>query len=107
MRKLFTLALSVALPLLAMGCFRQELQVAEYHIPALSTPAVATHLQSRLKHLRGIKTISANLENQTLTVGYQSRTIRTMNIEETISIIGFAVNNRPANPNAKLPKGLE
>jgi len=107
MRKLLTLALSVALPLFATSCFRQELRVAEYHVPALATPAVDALLQSRLKHFPGIKTVSADLEKQMLTVSYQSSTIREMNIEEAISIIGFAVNNRPANPNAKLPKGLE
>ncbi len=107
MRKLFTLALSITLPLLATGCLRQELRVAEYHVPALSTPAVETYLQSRLKGLPGIKTISADLEKQMLTVSYQSSTIREMNVEETIALVGFAVNNRPANSNAKLPKGLK
>ena len=51
-------------------------------------------------------TLSFDLEDRTLTVDYQSSTIRTMNIEEAIAIAGFTVNGRPANPNAKLPEGL-
>lgn len=106
MKKFFTLALSAAL-LLAQGCFRQEVQVAEYHIPAMTTPAAEAYVQSRLKGIPGIKSISGNVGTRTLTVSYESSTIRTMNIEEAIALAGFAVNNRPANPNAKLPKGLE
>ena len=107
MKTLFrTLAWSAVLPLLASGCFRQELQVAEYHIPDMASPAAEAYIQDRLKGLVGVKTISSNLEKRTLTVSYKSSTIRTMNIEETISIIGFSVNNRPANPKAKLPEGL-
>lgn len=107
MKKLFTIALSAVLPILALGCFRQELQVAEYHVPAMTSPATEAYLQSRLKGFPGIKMISGDLETQILTVSYQSNTIRKMNIEEAIAISGFAVNNRPANPKAKLPKGLE
>ena len=104
MKKCF--ALSILLPLLALGCFRQEVQVAEYHIPAMTTPAVDAYLQAHLKAIPGIKSISSDLQTQTLTVSYQSSTIRKMNIEEGIAFSGFAVNNRPANPTAKLPKGL-
>jgi copper chaperone CopZ len=106
MKKLLTLVLCL-LPLLPLGCFRQELHVAEYHIPAMSSPAAEAYIQARLKTVPGVKTISSNLENRTLTVSYQSNAIRTMNIEEAISILGFSVNNRPANPKAKLPKGLK
>ncbi|MCK4565050.1 MAG: heavy-metal-associated domain-containing protein [Verrucomicrobia bacterium] len=107
MKKLFTLALSAVLLFLAQGCFRQEVQVAEYSVPAMSTPAAGAYIQGRLKGIPGISNSTFNVENRTITVIYQSSTIRTMNIEEAIALSGFAVNNRPANPNAKLPKGLE
>ena len=42
----------------------------------------------------------------TITVTYESSTIREMNIEEGIALAGFAVNGRPANPRIKLPEGL-
>jgi len=107
MKKLLPLALSAILPWLASGCFRQELQVAQYHIPEMNSPAADAYIQSRLKGLPGIKTLSSDLEKRTLTVSYQSSTIRRMNIEESIAFIGFSVNNRPANPNAKPPAGLK
>lgn len=101
------IALAVILPLLAAGCFRAEEQVAEYYVPAMTTPQAENYLRSRIKGLPGIEDISANLQANTLTVTYQSSTLRQINIEETIAFSGFAVNNRPANPKAKLPKGLE
>ena len=107
MNKFFTLALSAALLFLAQGCFRQEVQVAEYSVPEMSTPAAGAYIQGRLKGIPGISNSTFNVENRTITVIYQSSTIRTMNIEEAIALSGFAVNNRPANPNAKRPKGLE
>lgn len=107
MKKSFTLALSTVFLLLVQGCFRQEVQVAEYHIPDMTTPAAEAFVQSRLKGLQGIQSMSVDSSTQTLSVSYESSTLRKMNIEETIAFCGFAVNNRPANPQAKLPKGLE
>lgn len=107
MKKNFTLALSAVLLLLAQGCFRQEVQVAEYHVPDMATPAAETFVQSKLKALPGIQSVSIDSSTRTLTVSYESSTVRQMNIEEAIAFGGFAVNNRPANPQAKLPKGLE
>ena len=107
MKKLYTLALTAALLACAPGCFRQEVQVAEYSIPDMGTPAAGAYLQNRLKGVPGIVTSSFDLEDRTLTVDYQSSTIRTMNIEEAIALAGFSVNGRPANPKAKLPEGLK
>ena len=107
MKKPILSALSAMLVLLSAGCFRAEEQVAVYHIPAMTSPAAESLLRARLKGLPGIENISADLQANTLTVTYQSSTIRKINIEETIAFSGFAVNNRPANPKAQLPKGLE
>jgi len=107
MNKILPVALAVAVLALAQGCFRQEVQVAEYSVPKMSTAASGAYIQGRLKGIPGISNSTVNVENRTITVTYQSSTIRTMNIEEAIALSGFAVNNRPANPNAKLPKGLE
>lgn len=103
--KTFFLAITW-IAVLTTGCFRQEVQVAEYHIPDMSSPSDEAYIRARIKGIYGVESISSDLESHTLTVSYQSSTIRTMNIEESISIIGFSVNNRPANPRAKRPKGL-
>jgi copper chaperone CopZ len=106
MKKFFTLTLIVTL-LTAQGCFRQEVQIEEYRIPDMTTPAAAAYIQNKLKGVQGITDSSYNIENRILTVSYQSSTIRTMNIEEAIALGGFSVNDRPANPKAKLPEGLK
>lgn len=83
------------------GCFRQEIQVAEYRIPTMEKPETASYIEKNVRQLTGIKEVSYDLQKQTLTVTYDSNTIRFMNIEETIARSGFTVNNRPANPQAK------
>ena len=107
MKKIHLVALSAALLSLASGCFRQEVQTAEYSVPQMGTPAAGAYIQGKLKRVPGIVESSYNTEARTFTVKYQSSTIRTMNIEEAIAMAGFAVNDRPANPKAKLPEGLK
>jgi hypothetical protein len=98
--------LTVAVVLLS-GCFRPEVQVAEYTVPELSKPAAGAYLQNRIKALPGVVDTSYDLALHTITVSYESSTIREMNVEEAIALAGFAVNNRPANPTVKLPKGIK
>ena len=106
MKKFYLIALSAATLTLSAGCFRQEVQTANYSIPKMTTPASGAYLQGRIKGIPGIIDSAYDLETHILTVDYQSSTIRAMNIEEAISLAGYAVNNRPANPKAKLPQGL-
>ncbi len=107
MKKIHLVALAIAVLSLAPGCFRQEILVAEYSIPEMTTPAAGTYIQNRLKGMPGIVGSSFDIEARTFTVDYRSSVIRTMNIEDAIATAGFAVNDRPANPKAKLPKGLQ
>jgi copper chaperone CopZ len=107
MNKFLTLTVAIAVLVLAPGCFRQEIQTEEYHVPDMSTPAAAAYIQNKIKGVPGIKKTSVNVENRLITVNYESSTIRTMNIEEAIALSGFSVNDRPANPKAKLPEGLK
>ena len=92
---------------LTSGCFRQEIQVAEYSVPEMKTPAAETYLRSRLRAIPGYKEASFDLDAHTITVTYNSNDIRTMNFEEAIALAGFAVNGRPANPKAKIPEGVK
>ena len=107
MKKFHLIALSAALLSLAPGCFRQEVQTAEYSVPEMATPAAGAYIQGRLKSVPGIVESSFDTSARTITVSYQSSTIRSMNIEEAIALAGFAVNNRPADPKAKVPEGLK
>jgi copper chaperone CopZ len=96
-----------AKPTFLFWCFRKEILDADYHVPNMSTPAAAQYLQNKLKGLPGIENGTFNLETHVITISYQSSTIRQMNIEEAIAQAGFAVNNRPADPKAKVPEGLK
>jgi hypothetical protein len=94
-------------PTFMFWCFRKEIVSAEYKIPEMQTPEVARYIQQRLKKaLPGVVETRADLANHTLWVSYKSSTIRKMNIEEEIAQMGFAVNYRPANPSARIPKEL-
>ena len=107
MKKIHLIALSATLFALASGCFRQEVQTAEYSVPELATPAAGAYIQGKLKSIPGIVESSFDTTARTVTVSYQSSTIRTMNIEEAIALAGFTVNDRPANPKAKIPDGIK
>lgn len=96
-----------AKPTFMFWCFRQEIVSDEYRVPEMATPAAAAYLQNMLNVLPGHVDSTYNLADRTLTVRYKSSLIRKMNIEETIALSGFAVNNRPANPKAKVPEGLK
>ncbi len=88
-------------------CHRQEVQSANFQIPKLETPAQAAYIRNRLKAVHGYVDSSWNLETRTFTVSYKSTDVRKMNFEEAIALAGFAVNNRPANPKAKIPAGVQ
>ena len=107
MKKVQIAAFFALLLSLTSGCFRQEIQVAEYSVPELKTPAAETYLQSRLRALPGYKEARFDLQAHTISVTYNSNDIRTMNIEEAIALAGFAVNGRPANPKARVPEGVK
>ncbi|VGO23070.1 hypothetical protein [Pontiella sulfatireligans] len=96
-----------AKPTFLFWCFRKEIQQQNYHVPELKTPAQAAYIQGRLKSIPGYVDSSWNLENGLFTVSYKSSEVRTMNFEEAIALSGFAANNRPANPKAKIPDGVK
>ncbi|MDF7800760.1 hypothetical protein P4C99_14895 [Pontiellaceae bacterium B1224] len=94
-------------PTFMFWCFRKEIVSADYHIPDMKTEAAASYIQSRLKSVPGYTDSSYNLASRSMTVSYKSSTVRKMNFEEAIAQSGFAVNHRPAYPNAKIPAGVK
>lgn len=94
-------------PAFMFWCYREEVVTSGYHIPDMDTSARAAYLQNRLKGMPGFVSSRCELENRMLYISYQSSVVRKMNFEETIALLGFSVNGRPASPNAKLPEGLE
>lgn len=98
------------------GCHRKEIRVAEFQVPAMKSETAVNYIRERIKGLgqgqgqvAPIKSIDADLASNTLIVTYNSNHLRTMNIEDAIAKVGFAVNHRPADPAAeqKLPKEVK
>ena len=94
-------------PAFMFWCFRKEIVSSDYHIPEMKTAEAATHIQSQLKTIPGYENSAYDLSTKNMTVSYKSSMIRKMNFEEAIALSGFAVNHRPANPNAKIPEGVK
>ena len=88
-------------------CFRQEKVASDYRIPDMNSEKVAAYLQGRVRSVPGYIGSSYDIETRTMRIEYSSSTIRSMNFEEAIALAGFSVNNRPANPKAKIPEGLK
>jgi len=84
-----------AKPTFMFWCFRKEIISTDYHVQNMKTTADASKIQNTLKRLPGYTDSSINLATSTVTVSYQSSTIRKMNIEEAIALAGFTVNERP------------
>ena len=94
-------------PAFMFWCYREEVVSDDFHVPDMITPAQATYIQNRLKTVPGLVRMQWDQQGRTLTVSYQSSTIRKMNIEEAIALLGFSVNGRPADPKAQIPAGVK
>lgn len=94
--------------------FREEIVERSYHVPEMKTEAVAKYLATKLQGVPnktagvpGYVDSVADLSANTLTIRYKSSTARAMNFEKEIAAAGFAVNGRPAYPNARIPEGVK
>lgn len=96
-----------AKPTFMFWCFRKEIVSSDYHIPEMKSEKAADYITSRMKGIPGYVKSSHDLETNTMTIDYRSSSIRYMNFEEGIALAGFAVNHRPADPNAKIPEGVK
>ena len=94
-------------PTFMFWCFRKEQVSDAYRIPDMKSQEAATYLRGRMKTIPGYVDSTVDLAANTMTITYNSSTVRKMNFEETIALSGFAVNNRPANPKAKIPEGVK
>ena len=91
-----------AKPTFMFWCFRKEIVATDYYVQNMETSADANTIQNAIKRLPGYENDTIDLATHTVTVNYQSSTLRKMNIEEAIAQAGFTVNGRPAKK--KQPK---
>ena len=81
--------------------FRDDNREVTYQVPALKSQECSGYLLEVLRRINGIEEASPDLENQRITIRYNSRNLGEKNIEYTISGAGFDVNDTPGNANAK------
>jgi hypothetical protein len=95
--------------LLLAGCFRNDIRTETFSIEQLRSQESAQRLAQSLQGLSGLQEFRPNLENQTLTVVFDGRTLHLKNIEYAIVKGGFDLPNWPAEAadKAKLPKELQ
>lgn len=110
MKTLGALYLAALLPLGAAGCFRNTVSEIELDIPAMTTPAAAARVEQGLKTLGdALKDIQLDSENHRAVVKFDNVRLGRRNVEVAVSHAGFAVNDWPADEEArtKLPKEMQ
>lgn len=85
------------LALTAAGCHRPAVITATYTVPALDNEQKAATLQQALKARlpNELQAIETDIESRTVTVSFDERLCRKMNVEVVIAEAGFMVNHRP------------
>lgn len=86
--------------------FRNDNKEVTYHVPAMKSQECSGYLLNLLRNVNGIHEASPDIEQQQLTISYNSRNLGLKNIEYTISGAGFDVNDTlgDAAAKAKLPE---
>lgn len=96
-----------ALLALGSGCFRNTISEIELQIPAMQSQACAQTVQAAVARLGEgtIRDIRIDVEARKMWVSYDNVRLGRRNIEVAVRNAGFAVNDLPANEEAraKLP----
>jgi hypothetical protein len=110
MKKLAVLGLAALAALGTAGCFRNTVSEMELDIPAMTTPAAAARVEQGLKTLGdAVKDIQLDPGNHRAVVKFDNVRLGRRNVEVAVSHAGFAVNDWPADEEAraKLPKEMQ
>ena len=94
--------------LLFSGCFRNDIRTVTFHIEQMRTEESGRLIRQAINGLDGIESAVADLNDQTLTVVFNGRTLYLKNIEYAIVKSGFSLPNWPASSadKADLPEEL-
>ncbi len=110
MKELAVLGLAALAALGTAGGFRNTVSEMELDIPAMTTPAAAARVEQGLK-TRGdaVKDIRLDPGNHRAVVKFDNVRLGRRNVEVAVSHAGFAVNDWPADEEAraKLPKEMQ
>lgn len=94
----------------AAGCFRNTVSEMELDIPAMTSPAAAAKVEAGLKTLGdAVKGIEMDVANHRAVVKFDNVRLGRRNVEVAVAHAGFAVNDWPADEEAraKLPKEMQ
>ena len=104
------LGLAAMVALGTAGCFRNTVSEMELDIPAMTTPEAAARVEKGLKTLGdALKDIQLEPENHRAVVKFDNVRLGRRNVEVAVAHAGFAVNDWPADEEAraKLPKEMQ
>ncbi|MBR4253113.1 MAG: heavy-metal-associated domain-containing protein [Kiritimatiellae bacterium] len=94
----------------AAGCFRNTVSEMELDIPAMTSPAAAARVEAGLKTLGdAVKGIDVDVEHRRVVVKFDNVRLGRRNVEVAVAHAGFAVNDWPADEEAraKLPEEMQ
>ncbi len=90
------LIMAAVLPALAKGIKKETIA-----LPTIQCGMCKTTIESKLKALKGMKSIDVDLEKRNATVEYDSKLLTTATIEKAIAALGYDANQTPANSAAQ------
>ena len=94
----------------AAGCFRNTVSEMELDIPAMTTPAAAERVEQGLRTLGdALKDVKTDPANHRAVVKFDNVRLGRRNVEVAVAHAGFAVNDWPADEEARarLPKEMQ
>ncbi len=94
----------------AAGCFRNTVSEMELVIPAMDSDAAAARVEAGLKTLGdAVKGIDWDVANHRAVVRFDNVRLGRRNVEVAVAHAGFAVNDWPADEEARarLPKEMQ
>ena len=110
MKKVGALGLAALVALGTAGCFRNTVSEMELDIPAMTTPEAAARVEKGLKTLGdALKDVRLEPENRRAVVKFDNVRLGRRNVEVAVAHAGFAVNDWPADEEARaqLPKEMQ
>lgn len=94
----------------AAGCFRNTVSEMELDIPAMTNPAAAERVEQALGTLGdAVKSVQTDPARHVVTVRFDNVRLGRRNVEVAVAHAGFAVNDWPADEEARarLPKEMQ
>lgn len=90
------LALAIIIPALA-----REIRTETIKLPTLQCGMCKETIESKMKNLKGLKSIDVDVDKLSATVEYDADIVTLAKIEKAIAATGYGANDTPANRRAQ------